>query len=229
VTPVAPALTVQYRGTCGVCFEPHMLTEALTVRHHGWSQPGKHTKPVPREAWEKGSCFGSCRRPYELSASAPRAYLHEVLFPVAVQLDAYIEQLRGQPPLRFSGRTPVPGRPGYVGEHRTGAFEVCLRPGDPHGKGIPSYSAHLGKLIEEAVRRHERVMAEGLRFVERVERWSLAPVVPVGAKHATAHRENPKRPGFAVCGKDLLPRRGPRPKYAAALSEVTCLRCLPTR
>lgn len=223
-----PSIEVVYQGTCGVCSEPHILhPRSWRLVRHGWKVRGASR----RESWHEGSCFGSNRRPLERSAEAVVAFLDEVLRPLKAEIDSYLLRLSGEPPLRYAGVWPAPGRAswGRVGEYRVGSFEVRLRPGDPESPRVPSYAAHHGRLVREAEERRGGVVAEIARCEKMVTGWSPAPLVPVRPRVETLHyaARDKHRAGKTMCGRVIRPARGPAVRVAAEYADVTCVRCAP--
>lgn len=235
------------KGTCGACFRAMRLTKDGLVVRHGWSEFGG-TRRVGEygNVAHSGPCFGVGWAPYEVSPECTRAFLTQVLFPMGLNANAYLQRLGTRPEFKYDGKTflaneaHVRGIPRDGGWDSYGRWQVLLRDGDPASclmkwstytndlyrdtsARIPSYDDHLGNLVRQAEASWNSIARDSLYCDQMIREWKPAEVKEVEKKVALVHTPSPKRRWTPMCRWSL--GRSVNFQLTDDPTKVTCPKC----
>ncbi len=236
--------TTKTTGTCGACFRGIALDKHDKIARHGWSEQGARKVGEYGNVWHTGPCFGAGHLPYEVSPDCTKAFLAEVLFPMALRLSIRLERLATNPDLLFEGRNRSTD---WRAPESDGRYDVLLRHGDGETQNwyfsaavgsavpdyyskVPSYATYHDKVVADVQRDFNAVRSDSLFCIDKVETWAPAAAAVVEKKVPLVHalRANPNtRLHRSECGRAAVSLYGAQIlRSTKNAAEVTCPKCI---
>jgi hypothetical protein len=207
-----------------------LIVNGGNMHKHGWEESGGRRAGEYGNAWHYGACFGVGWPAFEKTPAGTWAFLEQVVFPCALQIENTLQRYRSRPVLKVDYKYNTGERDAHrkvIIETRT----IDLRPGEEATVQLRAnnaydtvtykYESYLNSLIRETERRLESMQCEGRDLYAAASSWKLADLREKVSKGPTLHSKCGAR-GWtrALCGSTST-----YVQYAERDEDVTCSRC----